>query len=109
MEMITNLLSGQGAELISKLVGNGFSQEQAEGFLPQAASSVMSAMSNGDGADSILEKIDIASLAEKVNLDSSMVSNGLQAIIPALLEKVGIEHFDVGGLGDMLGSVKKFF
>jgi len=112
MDMITNLLSVQGSELISGLVSNGFSQEQAEGFLPEAASSIMSAMSNapdGEGAGNILGKIDIASLAESVNLDSSMVINGLQSIIPALIAKFGMENSDIDSLGGLFGSVKKFF
>ncbi|NOZ53606.1 MAG: hypothetical protein GXP08_10765 [Gammaproteobacteria bacterium] len=98
MDILSNLVSGQGSELISNLVEKGFNHKQAKGFLPQATISIVSTMANlshGDGADSILGKIDIVALAEQANLDTSLVSDGLQSIIPALWDKMKAENIGV--------------
>jgi hypothetical protein len=107
MELISKLISEHGSELIASLTGKGFSQEQAERFLPEAGNSVADAVSGLSGlpdADSILGKIDIGALAQKTGIDSSLVSNGLSALVPMLLSRLG-----GGGLGGLMGKVGKLF
>lgn len=108
MDTIINaLIKGKGSDLLSGLVGSGFTQDQAEKFLPEAGKSISGALSGGESVsdtDSILSKIDIASLAAKVGIDSSMATKGLKSLIPLILSKLGGES-----LGGMLGKAKGFF
>ena len=114
MEMIKSLISEHGASLMSTLTDSGFSADQAQQFLPEAAQSISDAVSAGgvsgmlssggdvdDMASTILNNIDIESIAGKVGIDSSMVSNGLTALIPQVLAMISSEG---GGLSSLLGG-----
>ena len=116
MDILKNMLGGsQGADLLSTLTGAGFSAEQAEKFLPAASESVMQAASGmdlggaGDMVNSLLQNIDIQSLADKVGLDPSMVTNGLTALLPQLIEMLKGDGLSSllggGGLGGLLGGL----
>jgi len=99
MDLISDFITDKGSELISTLIDLGFSQDQAEQFLPEAGKNVMSLIGEGQtDIDSILDNINISALAEKIGIDSSLVSNGLKSILPTLLEKLGSK-----GVGGLLG------
>lgn len=105
IDIVSKLLSDKGPQLISSLQEQGFSLDQAEKFLPEAGKQVFDLVTSGNiDTDSILGKIDIASLANVVGADNNLISNGLQSILPSLVEYLG-----AGGIGGMLGSFKKLF
>ncbi len=113
MSILDSLMSEHGPELLSSLTDSGFSSEQAEAFLPEAASSVGDALSgggiasmlgggdDGDVASELLSKIDIQGLATKLGMDPTMAESGLSALIPKLLSLVGSQS---GGLSGLLGG-----
>ena len=112
MDMLKDLLANHSSELIDSLSESGFSVEQAQDFLPEAGQGVKDALSGGDvvsllssDTDSIvsllMEKVDIAAIAERVGLDEAMVSNGLEVLIPKVVE---IFENEGGGLSSLLSS-----
>jgi hypothetical protein len=113
MEIIKNLISEHGSTLMSTLTESGFTAEQAQQFLPEAAQGMSDAISGGgvsellgggdagDMASTIMGKIDIESIASKVGIDSSLASNGLAALIPKVLAMMNTEG---GGLSSLLGG-----
>ena len=105
MDFLKDLLAEKGGDLLQGLVNSGFSQEQAEQFLPEAGTSLASAVSQGASDEkSILNAIDIGALAEKTGLDSSLVNKGLQALLPLVLNQLG-----GGGLQGLMGAAQKMF
>jgi len=97
MNLIYNLMDKQGSRLIEQLTGAGLNTGQADGFLPDALKSVMGGLEQVDvqalletdtstQTHSLMDKIDIPSLADNLGGDSGLASNGLQAIIPLVLE-----------------------
>ena len=121
MDMLKDLLANHSSELIDSLSESGFSVEQAQEFIPEAGQGVKDALSGGDvvsllsgDTDSILsllmEKVDIAAIAERAGLDEAMVSNGLEVLIPQVVEIFkneggGWSSFLGGGEGGLLGSI----
>ena len=112
MDMLKDLLANHSSELIDALSESGFSVEQAQEFLPEAGQGVKDALSGGDmvsllGNDSdtivssLLEKMDITAIAERLGLDETMVSNGLEVLIPKVME---IFKGEGGGLSSLLGG-----
>ena len=113
MEILKNLISEHGPSLISTLTENGFTADQAQQFLPEAAQGVSGAISDGgisellSGGDesviasTIMNKIDIESIASKVGIDSSQASSGLTTLIPKVLALINTEG---GGLSSLLDS-----
>jgi len=113
MEIIKNLINEHGSTLMSTLTESGFTADQAQKFLPEAAQGMSDAISGGgiseslsggdagDMASTIMDKIDIESIASKVGIDSSLASNGLTALIPKVLAMMNTEG---GGLSSLLGG-----
>jgi len=113
MEILKNLISEHGSGLMSTLTESGFTADQAQQFLPEAAQGMSDAVSSGgisellsggdegDMASTIMSKIDIESIASKVGIDSSLASDGLTALIPKVLAMMNTEG---GGLSSLLGS-----
>ncbi len=113
MEIIKNLISEHSSTLMSTLTESGFTADQAQQFLPEAAQGMSDAISDGgisellSGGDeggmasTIMSKIDIESIASKVGIDSSLASNGLTALVPKILALINSEG---GGLSSLLGS-----
>ncbi len=107
MDILQSILGDKAGEMISGLVGKGFSQEQAEKFLPEAGSSIVSAFENSGGnsdADSILGNIDLSAIASKLGIDSNLVDQGMKFILPTILGQLG-----GSGAGGLLGKIKSFF
>lgn len=93
--------------LVSGLIGRGFTRDQAEQFLPEAGTIVVTTLQDtGSSTDvsRILESVDIDRLSMKLGIDNSMISNGLKYIIPGLMDQ-----FNVNNAGSMLGRVKNFY
>ena len=122
MEILKNLISEHGASLMSTLTDSGFTADQAQQFLPEAAQGMSDAISDGgisellSGGDeggmasTIMSKIDIEGIASKVGIDSSLASNGLTALIPKVLammnaEGGGLSSLLSGGGGGIIGRV----
>lgn len=115
MDVLNKLIKDKASDLLGSLTGTGFTQQQAEAFLPEASNGVMDAignigvdklisMSGHDQLSALLDRIDVGALAAKTGLDAARVSNGLQSILPAVLGMFGGSR-----LGDMLGGLEKFF
>ncbi len=107
MDILQSIIGDKAGELVSGLVGQGFSQEQAENFLPEAGSSIVSAFKeSGDNADadSILGNIDLSAIASKLGIDSNLVDQGMKFILPSILGQLG-----GSGVGGMLGKIKTLF
>jgi hypothetical protein len=96
MNLIYNLMDDQVASLIDRLTGAGLDAEQAKNFLPDALKSVMDGLEQIDiqallraDADtqvsSLMDKIDIPSLARGVGGNNNLTSSGILAIIPRVL------------------------
>lgn len=125
MDLIKELISSKGAGLLNELTGSGFSAQQAQKFLPQAAQSVFGAMQGlhvpsllaADAptqTSSLLDNVDIPGLASRVGIDVGLTRGGLEKVIPvatgflkensgaaALLGLLG------GGGGSRLGGLTK--
>jgi uncharacterized protein YidB (DUF937 family) len=113
MEIIKNLISEHGSTLMSTLTESGFTADQAQQFLPEAAQGMSDAISGGgisellgggdagDMVSTIMDKIDIESIASKVGIDSSLASSGLTALIPKVLAMMNTEG---GGVSSLLGG-----
>ena len=76
MGIVEDLLKEHGGELIGSLTGAGFSPEQAEGFLPPAATQVLdvvkgggldlgSLLGGGSDVGSLISKLDLPGLAAR--------------------------------------------
>jgi len=107
MDILGTILQAKGGDLLSSLTGSGFTQEQAGKFLPEAGNSLLSILGDKGGdqdADSILGQLDIASLASKVGIDSSLAETGLKQIIPIIMSQLG-----GGDLGNIMGKMKSLF
>jgi len=113
MEILKNLISEHGSSLMSTLTESGFTADQAQQFLPEAAQGMSDAISGGgisellSGGDegglasTIMSKIDVEGIASRVGIDPSLASNGLTALIPKVLAMINSEG---GGLSSLLGS-----
>lgn len=123
MDILKDLLMNNSSELVDTLSAAGFSAEQAQEFIPEAAQGVQQALSGGDllslfgGGDAegmvsaLLEKVDIAGIASRLGLDESMVNNGLESLLPRALEIINEQGSGLssllGGEGGMLGGIAK--
>lgn len=113
MSILNDLMSEHGPALLSSLTDSGFSAEQAQAFLPEAASSMSDALSDGGvasmlgGGDEsgiaseVIGKIDIEGLAAKMGMDATMAESGLSALVPKVLSLLGSQS---GGLSGLLGG-----
>ena len=117
MDFLKNAIGGgQAGDLLSTLTQSGFSADQAKAFIPAASESVMQAASgldlsggeSGDIVNSLLQNVDIQGLASKVGLDANMVTTGLTALLPQLVEMLkgdGLSSLLSGGAGGLLGRL----
>ena len=127
MDIISNLISEHGSSFVSTLAESGFTAEQAQQFLPEAAqgmsdaidvggiSELLSGGDEGDVVSTIMSNIDIEGIASKVGIDASLASNGLTALIPKVLAMVNAEGGGLssllsgGGVGDIAGMAGRLF
>ncbi len=125
MEILKDLLMNNSSELVNTLSESGFSAEQAQEFIPEAAQGVQQALSDGGGdllsmlgggdtegiVSTLLEKVDIAGIASRLGLDESMVNTGLETLLPRALEIMNEQGSGLssllGGEGGVLGGIAK--
>jgi hypothetical protein len=103
MDALSSIIGGKTTDvLISALIGRGFTPEQAQNFLPEAGVCVISAFRDNEGTtdlQTIRGKIDLAAIAKRAGVDSNLLNNGMDYIIPSILSQI-----DDGGLVKMLGK-----
>ncbi|MEN8762891.1 MAG: hypothetical protein ABF290_10685 [Thiogranum sp.] len=117
MDLIQNLMDKESVTIISELTGQGFSAEQASGFLPEALASLVQSLKGANFADlsgsanltSMLDTVDITGLASRTGVDSSMAKTGLNAVIPHLLAFVQENQGLTGLLGEKVSGLTSAF
>jgi len=85
MDILRALLSNNTSTLISSLVNAGFSEDQAQVFLPEACGVLVSSFMNHSdekNADLVLRKIDFTYLASRLDMDTSLVIAGMKQLVP---------------------------
>jgi len=111
-DLVKQFLGDKAPELIKMLTSKlGIGDGEAEGFLGTVIEKVTSMFSGGDfdvskllgggDATSLLKDLDLGELASKSGLTGDQAKQGLEAITPALTEKLGPS----GDLKDMLGGL----
>lgn len=115
MDILKDILKEKGSELAGGLVGKlGFSAEQAQAFVPEAAASIFDVVKEkgaaldlsdpASSASSLVDGVDAGALADKVGIDSSQATSGLGAIVPILLSALQEKAGGLSGLTSMLGG-----
>ena len=95
MNFIKDLFEEHGDTLTEELEGAGFSTDQARQFLPEAASGIADSAQGLDVADiaqqlasgvpsPFLSAINADAIAEKLGMNSDLITKGLAAIAPVL-------------------------
>ena len=110
MDLLDEFLKSKGPEVIGLLTGKlGFRADQAEGFLPAAATKLFDTVKSGGvdvnrlaGGDltQLLSKIDVGALGKLAGVDASKAGSGLKAVVDAALELLD----EKGGLAGLLGA-----
>lgn len=111
MDLLKDILGARTEDLISELVGRtDFGREEAESFVPEAGRSVAGALAKRAGdldlsniasasnVGTLIEQIDIGSLASKVGLSADKGASGLAAMLPMLLQFLGSNDNAMGAL-----------
>jgi len=95
MDFIKDCFEEHGEALTEQLEGAGFSADQARQFLPEAASGIVDSAQGldvaeiaqqlvSDGPSPFLSAINVDAIAEKLGINSDLVTKGLAAIAPVL-------------------------
>jgi len=95
MDFIKDCFEEHGDVLTKQLEGAGFSADQASQFLPEAASGILESAQGLDVAEisqqliaddpsSLLGAFNADAIAEKLGMNSDLVTKGLAAIAPLL-------------------------
>ena len=114
MDILKNIIGDKGTEILAALTEQGFNGDNAQSFISECGDSIMSALSSdnielGEGdiqtqANSLIDNIDIASLAQKVGISSEMAQSGLGTIIPMVMSAVQDKLGDASGIMSLLGG-----
>lgn len=99
MGLLGSFISTNGQDTITKLLQSGFAAEDAKRFVPEAAREIVTSLDRQNGTsfsqasiteqeNALLSAIDITDLANRLRLNSSLVTTGLTAIIPLFLENL---------------------
>ena len=117
--MLDQLLKEHGGELIAAITqGSDLDASQAESLVPPALGQITDLVSGGGGGidltdllgggsgavSSLLEKLDIAEIANAAGLDQSQTQGGLASLIPVVMSLLGDKSGGVDGLMSMLGG-----
>ncbi len=92
--------------LISGLIGRGFSEEQAQRFLPEASSKIIAVFDKNDGitdANTILDSMDLAAIAFTVGVDNKLIQSGMNYLLPNIFSQLGGNR-----MGEVLSGYKHF-
>lgn len=117
MDLFATLVKGNNSELLGALTQSGFSTDQAKDFLPAALSGITDAaqkldtgkllsMGSSDQLSSIMSALDMQKLTSLVGGDSALARNGIQALLPKVLDML---KGGSGGLSGLAGGVSKLF
>lgn len=98
MDFIKDCFEEHGDALTEQLEGAGFSADQASQFLPEAASGILESAQGldlaeisqqliADGPSPLLSAINTDAIAEKLGMNSDLVTKGLAAIAPLLSQE----------------------
>lgn len=120
MDLIQNFVDKEGGSVISELTSQGFSAEQASGFLPEALATLvrgLKGLKEADFADLFgsvssdgrASSVDIAALASRTGVDSRNAEAGLNALIPRLMAFVKDNQSLPGLLGDKASGLTSAF
>ena len=105
MDFLQTFSNDEFPETVSSLIESGFTEEQANNFIPKVSNELIFAAgdSNGD-VSTILGKININGLASKLGIDHSLVSVGLHKLLPMAMGSV-----KGSSTGNLAGTVKNLF
>lgn len=115
MGMISKLFEEHAGTFVDALSKTGFSTEQAQAFLPDAASSVVDA-TESMGVDQIittftssdktelLGMINLDAISSKLNLDTGQASQGMNSIISTASELFASNSGVTGALSSLMDS-----
>ncbi len=98
----------------------GFSIEQAERILPEAASGITQLIAGfaSGGPAKLLSEINVDAITDKLGMDANQVSTGLVAIMPVLSNLMSdksegllgeVSSLVAGSSEGLINSAKKFF
>jgi hypothetical protein len=119
MTMLDQLLKDHGGELIAAITQKSeLDASQAEGLLPPALGQITNLLKGGGGGidpmdllgggsgavSAMLEKLDIAKVANAAGLDQVQAENGLASLIPVVMSLLGDKAGGADGLLSMLGG-----
>jgi len=127
MDLIKQLFEEHAGVFTDALSKSGFTTEQANSFLPDAASSLIDAtdsmeisemvsmITSGDKTE-LLEKINVDEISENHDLDAAQVTDGFSSIISSLTELIqnetdvsGVLSSLAGGSDGVIGMAKSIF
>jgi hypothetical protein len=117
MDLIQNFMDKESGSIISELISQGFSAEQANRFLPEALATLMQGLkgadlfgsANSDGLTSLSDSVDFAALSARTGVDSSNAETGLKALIPCLIAFLKDNRGLPGLLGEQAGGLTSVF
>lgn len=112
MDLVQQFLDADLGHVVSELTNAGFSNDQANRFIPEAItsfidalhSSDLSSLLNADGRErlsTLLISVDATGLAERLDIGSDMACAGLSTIMPRFLRFVK----DTDGLGSLVSML----
>lgn len=118
MDFLAGILKEHSGDLVSKLTEHaGFTEDQAERFVPEAGEAVLASLKDGGSEvdlespatsersiESLLGGIDADALASKVGIPSEQSIGGLKAILPMLLSLISSKAGALGGLTSLMGG-----
>ena len=116
MDLVQQLLGDRAGDAIQGLVGQaGFSQEQAQGFLPVALQKVVETLQGGgldlggllgEGGSSLLSRLNPGEIAAETGVDEARASAGLETLVPMLLSALSGQSGGLEGVLSGLGGQK---
>ncbi len=113
MDFLKEILEEKGAELAGGLVEKlGFSPDQAQAFVPEAAGSLLDVVKTKAGeldmsdlasnADTLVDGVDADALAGKFGIEASQARGALGALVPSLLSALQEKAGGLSGLTSLL-------
>jgi len=104
MDILNSLLNDKYSIMFESLLSSGFSSQQAKNFIPEAIPHLLTSVNQAHSVDSYtLGYADVDNLASKLDINISLVSTGLQKLLPFVL---AIKNGDSAGLK---GLTKRLF
>jgi len=104
MDILNSLLNDKYSDMFESLLNSGFSEYQAKDFIPEAIPHLLTSINKKHSDNSYtLGYADIDGLATKLDINSYLVSTGLQKLLPIVLVVKN------GSSAGVKGLAKKFF